>query len=40
MFSYYKANKLEPFAYIRYILTELPKLGSYAEPEAFDALLP
>ncbi len=35
-----KANKPEPFAYIRYILTELPRLGRHAEPEEFDALLP
>ncbi len=35
-----KANKPEPFAYIRYILTELPRLGRHAEPEAFDDLLP
>ena len=35
-----KANKLEPFAYIRYILIELPKLGRHAEPEAFNTLLP
>ncbi len=35
-----KANKLEPFAYIRYILTEIPKPGRHAKPEAFDDLLP
>ena len=35
-----KANKPEPFAYIRYILTEIPKPGRHAEPEAFDDLLP
>jgi hypothetical protein len=27
------ANNLEPFAYIKYLLTELPKLGRHYEPE-------
>jgi hypothetical protein len=31
------ANNLEPFAYIKYLLTELPKLGRHYEPEALDA---
>ena len=35
-----KANGLEPHAYLRYILTELPKLGRHAEPKDIDQLLP
>jgi hypothetical protein len=34
------ANNLEPFAYIKYLLTELPKLGRHYEPEALDQFLP
>ncbi len=34
-----KANKLEPHAYLRYVLTELPRLGRHAEPEEIERLL-
>jgi len=34
------ANNLEPFAYIKYLLTGLPKLGRHYEPEALDQFLP
>jgi len=34
------ANNLEPFAYIKYLLIELPKLGRHYEPEALDQFLP
>jgi len=34
------ANNLEPFDYIKYLLTELPKLGRHYEPEALDQFLP
>ena len=32
-----KANSLEPYAYLRYLFTELPKAGTV---EAIEALLP
>ncbi len=35
-----KANNLEPHAYLRYILTELPKLGRHAEPDDIAQFLP
>ena len=35
-----KANRLEPHAYLRYILTELPKLGRHAEVDEIAQLLP
>jgi len=34
------ANNLEPFDYLKYLLTELPKLGRHYEPEALDQFLP
>jgi len=34
------ANNLEPFDYLRHLLTELPKLGRHYEPEALDQFLP
>ena len=34
------ANNLEPFDYLKYILTELPRLGRHYEPEALDQFLP
>ncbi|NOQ78419.1 MAG: IS66 family transposase [Gammaproteobacteria bacterium] len=35
-----KANALEPQAYLKYILTELPKFGRHAEPDEIAQLLP
>lgn len=35
-----KANNLEPFAYLKYLLTELPQLGRHYEIEALDQFLP
>ena len=34
------ANNLEPFDYLSYLFTELPKLGRHYEPEALDPFLP
>lgn len=34
------ANNLEPFDYLKYLLTELPKLGRHYKPEALDQFLP
>jgi hypothetical protein len=34
------ANNLETFDDIKYLLTELPKLGRHYEPEALDQFLP
>ena len=34
------ANNLEPFDYLRHLLTELPKLGRHYEPEALGQFLP
>lgn len=34
------ANNLEPFEYLKYLLTELPKLGRHYEAEALDQFLP
>ena len=34
------ANNLEPFDYLKYLLTELPKLGRHYEKEALDQFLP
>jgi transposase len=34
------ANNLEPFDYLKYLLTELPKLGRHYEKEALDKFLP
>jgi transposase len=34
------ANNLEPFDYLKHLLTELPKLGRHYEPEALDPFLP
>ncbi len=34
------ANNLEPFEYLQYLFTELPKLGRHYETEALDQLLP
>ena len=34
------ANNLEPFDYLKHLLTELPKLGRHYEPEALDQFLP
>ena len=34
------ANNLEPFDYLKYVLTELPKLGRHYESEALDQFLP
>jgi transposase len=34
------ANNLEPFDYLKYVLTELPKLGRHYQPEALDQFLP
>jgi hypothetical protein len=33
-------NNLEPFDYLKYLLTELPKLGRHYEVEALDQFLP
>ncbi|XP_014680252.1 PREDICTED: uncharacterized protein y4jD-like [Priapulus caudatus] len=35
-----KANNLEPFAYLKYLLTELPKLGRHYQAEQLDQFLP
>ena len=35
-----KANKLEQHAYLKYILTELPKLGRHAKSDQITQLLP
>ncbi len=35
-----KANNLEPFAFLTYILTELPKLGRHYDEEALDQFMP
>jgi transposase len=34
------ANNLEPFDYLKYLFTEIPKLGRHYEPEALDQFLP
>jgi len=34
------ANNLEPFDYLKYLFTELPKLGRHYEPDALDQFLP
>jgi transposase len=34
------ANNLEPFDYLKYLFTELPKLGRHYQPEALDQFLP
>ncbi|TXL02271.1 hypothetical protein BMR09_17240, partial [Methylococcaceae bacterium CS3] len=34
------ANNLEPFDYLKYLLTELPRLGRHYEPDALDQFLP
>ncbi|WP_221900080.1 IS66 family transposase [Bathymodiolus platifrons methanotrophic gill symbiont] len=34
------ANNLEPFDYLKYLLTALPKLGRHYKPEALDQFLP
>jgi hypothetical protein len=34
------ANNLEPFDYLKYLLTEIPKLGRHYEPEELDQFLP
>ena len=34
------ANNLEPFDYLKYLFTEIPKLGRHSEPEALDQFLP
>jgi transposase len=34
------ANNLEPFDYLKHLLTELPKLGRHYEPKALDQFLP
>ena len=34
------ANNLEPFDYLKYLLTELPKLGRHYQTEALDPFLP
>jgi transposase len=34
------ANNLEPFDYLKFLLTELPKLGRHYEAEALDQFLP
>ncbi len=34
------ANNLEPFDYLKYLLTELPRLGRHYESEALDQFLP
>jgi hypothetical protein len=31
---------MEPFDYLKYLLTELPKLGRHYQPEALDPFLP
>ena len=35
-----KANNLEPFAYLKHLLTELPQLGRHYKAEALDPFLP
>ena len=35
-----KANNLEPFAYLKYLLTELPQLGRHYETQALDQFMP
>ena len=35
-----KANNLEPFAFLQFLLTELPKLGRHYEVEELDQFLP
>lgn len=35
-----KANNLEPFAFLQYILTELPKLGRHYDEKALDQFMP
>ncbi len=35
-----KANNLEPFAFLKYLLTELPKLGRHYEAKELDQFLP
>ncbi|WP_420841010.1 transposase domain-containing protein [Bathymodiolus platifrons methanotrophic gill symbiont] len=34
------ANNLEPFDYLKYLLTELHSLGRHYEPDALDQFLP
>jgi len=34
------ANNLEPFEYLSYLFTELPKLGRHYDVEALDKFLP
>jgi len=35
-----KANNLEPFAFLSYLLTEIPKLGRHYQPEELDQFMP
>ncbi len=35
-----KANNLEPFAFLKHILTEIPKLGRHYQPEELDQFMP
>ena len=35
-----KANNLEPFAFLKYLLEELPKLGRHYQPEELDQFMP
>jgi transposase len=34
------ANNLEPFDYLKYLFTEIPKLGRHYEPEELDQFMP
>ena len=34
------ANNLEPFDYLKYLFTEIPKLRRHYEPKALDQFLP
>ncbi|MCU7836733.1 MAG: transposase [gamma proteobacterium symbiont of Taylorina sp.] len=35
-----KVNNLEPFAFLSYLLTEIPKLGRHYQPEELDQFMP
>lgn len=35
-----KLNKINPMAYLSYLLTELPKLGNNPTPEQLESLMP
>ncbi|MFK5892750.1 MAG: transposase domain-containing protein, partial [Pseudomonadota bacterium] len=35
-----KANNLEPFAFLKHILTEIPKLARHYQPEELDEFMP